>query len=583
MRVTKPGITTESIETFITFEGQAVTARNGESVAAALVNSGHLGCRTTSAGAERGVFCGMGVCSECAVTIDGQPGRLACMTKITPGMVVEMNPPVRPVDTLQTTELLDEVIDCEVLVIGAGPAGLQAALSAAHSGAQVVVLDERASLGGQYFKQPSTHFSVREERLDHQYREGRELMHSLDDAGVQFRLSTRVWGAAPGGEVYATSADRRLLLKARSLILASGAYERGVPFPGWTLPGVMTTGAAQTLLRSYLVAAGNNILVSGNGPLNLQVAAELTRANVDVVAVAETAPLWRPSNIAHLARMMVAAPAYGREGLSYVTDLLKARVPILARSAIIEAQGEGRVEVAIVAKLDKFGYAVPGSEKSFSVDSVCVGFGFIGSSELARSLGCSHHIDASSGSVVIERDRNGRTSAQGVWVIGDGGSVKGAQVAQSMGKLAGADAASCVGATRGSGDRHETARNVQILSRQEKFQRSLWQQFKAPRLVDQLATPATIICRCEEITLAEVDASLDSWTGSAGSLKRVTRAGMGKCQGRYCSPILTELAARVTGVEVDKLSGFIPQAPFLPTSASALARGKTLSEDPSPQ
>jgi NADPH-dependent 2,4-dienoyl-CoA reductase/sulfur reductase-like enzyme len=580
MRVTKPGITSATQETSITFEGHDVAARRGESVAAALVNAGYLGLRVTNSGAERGVFCGMGVCSDCAVTIDGQPGRLACMTKVESGMRVQKNPPLRPVDVESRGLVNEEVIDCEILVIGAGPAGLHAALSAARRGAQVVVVDERAALGGQYFKQPGGHFEVDDEKIDHQYREGRQLIHALENAGVQFRLGTRVWGATPGAQVYATSVDRRLVLRARSLILASGAYERGVPFPGWTLPGVMTTGAAQTLLRSYLIAAGSRILVSGNGPLNLQVAAELTRAHVDVVAVAETASLWRPSNAGHLARMMAAAPAYGREGLAYVADLFRAKVPILARSAIVEARGEGRVEVAVVAKLDQTGHAIAGTEKTFDVDSVSLGFGFIASSELARSLGCAHHVDDASGSVVVDRDRSGRTSVEGVWVIGDGASVMGAQVAQSVGKLAGADAARFVTASEGAADSRETARAVRILTRQERFQRSLWRQFSGPRLVDQLATPSTIICRCEEVTLAEIDASLQSWLGSAGSLKRVTRAGMGKCQGRYCSPILTELAARATGVAIDGLSGFIPQAPFLPTSAEMLARGGTLSEDP---
>ncbi len=580
MRVKKPGITSEPTNISINFEGLQVSARTGESVAAALVNSGHLGFRTTNAGAERGIFCGMGVCSECALTIDGEPGRLGCMTKVSEGMCVEKNPPMRHLNDATSLALEDEVIDCQVLVVGAGPAGLQAALSAAQCGAQVVVLDERVAPGGQYFKQPNAHFQVEEDGLDHQYRQGRELLHSLDNAGVEIRLGTRVWGASDTGEIYATSSERRLVLKWRSLVLASGAYERGVPFPGWTLPGVMTTGAAQTLLRSYLVAAGRKILVSGNGPLNLQVAAELTRADIDVVAVAELAALWRPSNITHLTRMMLAAPAYGREGLSYVTDLLRARVPLMARSTIIEAQGDGRVEAAVVAKIDETGHAISGTEKSFDVDSICLGFGFVPSSELARSLGCSHHLDASSGTVVVRRDPLGRTSVKGVWGIGDGGSVKGAQVAQSMGKLAGADAARHIGATVDSRGSDETARTIRILSRQEKFQRSLWQQFKAPRLVDQLATPGTIICRCEEITLAEIDAALESWLGSAGSLKRVTRAGMGKCQGRYCSPVLSELASRAAGVKVDALSGFIPQAPFLPTCAAALARGRSLSQDP---
>ncbi len=579
MRVTKPGIVSEPTNIAINFEGLPVPARAGESVAATLVNSGHLGFRTTRAGAERGIFCGMGVCSECALTIDGEPGRLGCMTKVSDGMLVEKNPPMRRLDDATAVSLEDEFIDCEILVIGAGPAGLQAALSAAECGARVVVLDERATPGGQYFKQPNSQFGVEEDGLDHQYQQGRELVRALDVAGVEIRQETRVWGVSQDGEIYAASSTGRLVLKWHALILASGAYERGVPFPGWTLPGVMTTGAAQTLLRSYLVAAGRRVLVSGNGPLNLQVAAELTRAGVDVAAVAEAATLWRPSNVAHMAQMMLMAPAYGREGLSYVTDLLKARVPIMARSVIVEAQGDGRVESAVVAKIDETGRPISGTHKTFDVDSICLGFGFVASSELARSLGCAHHVDASSGSVVVDRDRVGRTSVVGVWVVGDGGSVKGAQVAQSMGKLAGADAARHVGAADGTRDHDQTATTVRILSRQERFQRSLWQQFRAPRLVGQLATPDTIICRCEEVTLGEIDAALESWLGSAGSIKRVTRAGMGKCQGRYCSPVLTELASRAAGDRADALSGFIPQAPFLPTCVTTLAKGSSRSQD----
>ena len=577
--MTKPGIVSEPITISIIFEGCAVPARAGESVAAALVNSGHLGFRTTRTGAERGIFCGMGVCSECALTIDGEPGRLGCMTKVSDGMQVEKNPPMRRLGDAPAVSLEDENIDCEVLIIGAGPAGLQAALSAAESGARVEVLDERTAPGGQYFKQPNAQFGLDEGELDHQYQQGRELLRSLDTAGVRIRQGTRVWGMSHDGEIYATSSTHRLVLKWRALILAPGAYERGVPFPGWTLPGVMTTGAAQTLLRSYLVAAGNRVLVSGNGPLNLQVAAELTRAGVDVVAVAEAAALWRPANIGHMAQMMLTAPAYGREGLSYVADLLKARVPIMARSAIVEAQGDGRVESAVVAKIDRNGHPISGTRKTFDVDAICLGFGFVASSELARSLGCAHHVDSSSGAVVVDRDQIGRTSVSGVWVVGDGGSVKGAQVAQSMGRLAGADAARHIGTIKGSRDVDQSVTTVRILSRQERFQRSLWRQFRAPRLIGQLATSNTIICRCEEITLGEIDAASESWLGSAGSVKRVTRAGMGKCQGRYCSPVLADLASRATGAKVDALSGFIPQAPFLPTSVAALAKGSSLSPE----
>ena len=464
----------------------------------------------------------------------------------------------------------EEQISCDVLVIGAGPAGLQAALAAARSGAHVVLIDERSAAGGQYFKQPASSIELNIDNLDHQYRRGRELLKSVKEAGVDIHLGTRVWGATGPREIFAISSERKLIVRASALILATGAYERGVPFPGWTLPGVMTTGAAQTLLRSYLVAGGERVLISGNGPLNLQVAAELTRAKATVVAVAEAAPLWRVTNLIHLTGMLFSSPNNFAEGLSYVKDLMTSKVPILSRSAVIEVRGDGRAELAVVARLDALGRAIPGTEKLFDVDAVCLGYGFIASSELARSLGCDHHFDIRTNSLVIDRDRCGRTSIEGVWVIGDGGSIRGAQVALAMGALAGAQAGSSVATTTVEGDHHDR-KNLRAFARQERFQHSLWRQFRAPRLLDQLATPETTICRCEEIRLSQLEESAKPWLAAAGSLKRVTRAGMGKCQGRYCSPILIELASRVSGVEPNSHSGFFPQVPFLPVPASLLA------------
>ncbi len=570
VRVAKPGIPSTPPDTTISFEGEPVQARSGESVAAALVSSGHYGCRTTRGSGDRGVFCGMGICNECAVTINGNAGRLACMEKITPGMSVDRSQPLRFLHDDAAMAIREELICCDVLVIGAGPGGLQAALSAARSGAQVVVVDERSSPGGQYFKQPASSIELDADNLDHQYRSGRQLFKSVREAGVDIRLGTRVWGATGPREMFAITSESKLILRTGALILATGAYERGVPFPGWTLPGVMTTGAAQTLLRSYLVASGDRVLISGNGPLNLQVAAELTRAKATVVAVAEAAPLWRATNLIHSTGMLFSNPRNFAEGLSYMKDLMASKVPILSRSAVIEVRGDGRAEEAVVARLDALGRVVPGTENRYDVDSVCLGYGFIASSELARSLGCAHHFDVRTNSLVIERDWSGQTSIEGVWVIGDGGSIRGAQVAQAMGALAGAQAASSV-VTNAVADKRLGRKNRRALARHERFQHSLWRQFRAPRLLDQLATPETIICRCEEIRLAQLQESAEPWLAAAGSLKRVTRAGMGKCQGRYCSPILTELASRVSGVEPGLHAGFFPQVPFSPVPASLLA------------
>jgi NADPH-dependent 2,4-dienoyl-CoA reductase/sulfur reductase-like enzyme len=578
VRVNKPGVVAAPGEfTTITYEGEPVTARCGESIAAALVASGRLAFRRARSGEDRGLFCGMGVCSECAVQVDGEAGRLACMEQVVAGASVERNPPARRLDAsgpqlFDLQSLPEETLDADVLVIGAGPAGLRAALAASRAGASVVVVDERAHAGGQYLKQPGGSLEVDESALDEQYRTGRALVREVADSGAQLLAGVRVWGCCGPRELYGVSRQARLVLRNRALVLATGAYERAAPFPGWTLPGVMTTGAAQTLLRSYLVSPGARVLVAGNGPLNLQVAAELATAGVRVVAVAEAAPLLRPSSALHLAGMAGAAPRYASTGVSYLSVLARRRVPLLTSATVVEVTGDGRAELATVARIDQEGRPLAAGARHFEVDAVCLGLGFVPSSELARSLGCAHRLDERTGALVVERDRNGRTPVAGVWVAGDGGGIGGAQVAQAMGFLAGLDAATFLGLPieRINGPQRLARRQ---LARSERFQRSLWRLYSAPLLVDQLAAPATVVCRCEEVTLAQLSAAAAPWLASAGSIKRATRAGMGKCQGRYCSVVLTALAARQSGQPVGARSGFAPQAPFTPVPVAVAASG----------
>jgi NADPH-dependent 2,4-dienoyl-CoA reductase/sulfur reductase-like enzyme len=575
MRVTKPGIAPGAEDTSVTFDGREIPARRGESLAAALIAAGHYAFRRTATTGERGVFCGMGVCSECALEVGGQAGRLACMEPVVPGLALGLNPPARRLARWSQPPaepaLPEEARETDVLVVGAGPAGLRAAVAAKRAGAHVLVVDERVNAGGQYFKQPAGSMNVDEPGLDAQYRAGRALLREAQESGIEILHGTRLWGHSGYQELYAVSKTARYILRHHALVLATGAFERGVPFPGWTLPGVMTTGAAQTLLRSYLVAPGARVLVAGNGPLNLQVAAELAAAGVRVVAVAEAAALFRASNAVHLARMTAAAPHYTREGLSYLAVLARARVPVLSPAAVVEVAGPGRAEVATVARLDAGGHPRPGTNRHYEVDAVCLGPGFVPSSELARSLGCEHLVDERTGVLVTRRDRNGRTSVDGVWVAGDGGGIAGAQVAQAMGTLAGLDAASHVRRPIGAelAERRRIAERE--LDRSQRFQQSLWRLYAAPKLVDQLATPGTVVCRCEEVTLAELTAAAAPWLAAAGSLKRATRAGMGKCQGRYCGPVLAVLAARQSGEPVGPYSGFAPQAPVVPVAAGMIA------------
>ncbi len=569
-------------EVTIELDGEAVPARAGESLAATLVAAGILTCRESRTGAARGVWCGMGVCSECAMSIDGVAGRLACMEPVRPGMSVRRNPARRSLHASPTPaggapdggdgrRGGEEVVRCDVLVLGSGPAGLSAALAARRAGADVVVVvvDERRGAGGQYFKQPA--FEVDEARLDAQYRAGRALLDEVRHSGARLLNGVRVWGhdgpaVLFGAALPGSHDDRRYELRSRALILATGAYERAVPFPGWTLPGVMTTGAAQTLLRSYLVAAGQRVLVSGNGPLNLQVAAELVQAGVEVAAVAELARPYRREALAATARMAAAEPRLVLAGGRYLAVLRRAGVPVLTGAAVVGAEGPGRVAAATVARLDAAGWPLRRGRRSFVVDAVCLGFGFVPSSEIARSLGCGAGLDPASGAPVVERDVRGRTSVAGVWIAGDGASIGGAELARAAGTLAGLDAARSLGLapSREGGDIQRRAEK--LLARSGRFQHGLWQLYRAPRLVEQLATPETIVCRCEDVAYGELEQACDPWLAAAGPLKRVTRAGMGKCQGRYCSAVVTELAARRGRVGRGAALGF-PAAGAVPAGA----------------
>jgi NADPH-dependent 2,4-dienoyl-CoA reductase/sulfur reductase-like enzyme len=564
--VSSPGVTAPEAGVTVRYEGQPVPARPGISIAAALTAADIRACRHSQAG-DRGLFCGMGVCGECAMEVNGSHGQLACMTYVGDGMRLRRQPVTPGADITATPEPRppERVVRAEILVVGGGPAGLAAAATAAEAGADVLLADERASLGGQYYKQPGSSFALDPAALDRQFRAGRALIDRVRAAGVRVYSGVRVWGADGPGRLYAARGCERFEFQARRLILATGAYERAVPFPGWTLPGVMTSGAGQSLLRGHQVAPGQRVLVAGNGPLNVQLAAELTRAGGTVAGLVELARMFSPGRAAEVLRMVASAPAVTRDGIGYLATLRRARVPILTGSAAVRVEGDGRAERAVVARLDAAGLAVPGTEVTFDVDAVCLGLGFMPGSELARLLGLGHSVDPRTGGYVTGRSPEGRSSLEGVWVAGDGAEVRGAKVAESAGALAGADAAASLA---------RPVRGLRAISRHrnrhERFQRALSRAYEAPSLFGQLADPQTIICRCESVPKATIEATVPE-VGSAGALKRLTRAGMGPCQGRFCGFVVTELVRKASGAPVNARSGFAPQPPLRPTPLWVLA------------
>lgn len=489
---------------------------------------------------------------------DGQEVRSENIAKTSPGYLADLSDAPR--------EPLADTVEPDILIVGAGPAGLSAARAAALAGATVVVLDERHEPGGQYFKPLASSYTSN--RPDRQFTEGSTLTSEVRAAGASIVQGATVVGAFSANEVSAVQQGRQVVFKPRRLVLATGAYERSFPFPGWTTPGVMTTGAAQTLARTYRVSPGRKILVAGNGPLNLQLAHELLRGGADVVAVLEAGDPFKLRHGGSALRLAWYSPALLRDGLSYLRTLHRYGVPFLRSRALHSVDGRERVEAASFGPLMPDGRIDSKSLTRLAVDTVCVGYGFVPSNEIARVLGCAHHrVDRHVGFDATTTDDNGLTTVEGVYSVGDGANPMGARVAMARGRLAGHTAAADLGFSTAEPDNARSEVKAALT-----FQSALWSMFAAPTVPLEATPDATVACRCEEISFGTLREAINNGFDNIPALKRECRLAMGYCQGRYCVPTAVHLL-RAAGHSASN-GDFTVRIPIKPVPVSMLTYEK---------
>jgi NADPH-dependent 2,4-dienoyl-CoA reductase/sulfur reductase-like enzyme len=508
------------------------------------------------------------------VVVDGVPNQRACTLKVTrPLRVARQTPATLPADDAGHAPVsVDDyrVERPQILVIGGGAGGLASALAARRAGADVVLLDERGTAGGQYYKQAAV--GEPGGALDAQQAAGQRLVEAVARSGAIVVPECEVWGAFPAddaaADIFAVDPGGARRFHPARLVVATGAYERALPVPGWTLPGVMTTGAAQTLWRSYQTLPGRRILIAGNGPLNLQVACEFARAGATVVAVAETARAPRAGALGPLLAMAAADPDLMWAGLAYRAGLARHRVPLLYGRVVtrIERQASG-----LTVTLGHLAGRSIEADRRLETDVVCLGYGFLPANEILRALEAAHDYDRARGQLVTRRRADGETTVAGVYGVGDCCGLGGAKAAVEEGTLAGLAAARSLGLTGSPVAALESAARRR-LARSRRFEHALWTLFAVPRFDHELADAETLVCRCEEVSLGRLEATLADGRPSIGEVKLRTRAGMGRCQGRYCAPVLASLLAARHGRPIDEMAFFAPRAPVKPVAIADLAR-----------
>ncbi|MES2107042.1 MAG: FAD/NAD(P)-binding oxidoreductase [Pseudomonadota bacterium] len=381
----------------------------------------------------------------------------------------------------------------DAVVIGAGPAGLAAAHAAANSGASVAIVDDNPGSGGQIWRGGAA---------ASQDKRARSLAQHIADAkNISLHLQTRVVHIAAAGELLAQTADAAINLRYRKLILATGARERLLPFPGWTLPGVMGAGGLQALSKGGFPVVGKNIVVAGSGPLLLAVAASLAERGARVSHILEQAT---PVRLLRFLLSLPATPGKLLQALQLRRQLQGTRY--LGNSYVQAAHGDVRLQQVTVS--------IGGKQQDLPCDYLACGYGLLPNTELASAAGCR----LQDGKVVVDEWQ--RTSVAGVYCAGEGTGIGGVDLALAEGYIAGYAA---------SGQTPQAEQFFRQRRKWQAFAQRLEKSFALRAELLSLCRPDTLVCRCEDVSYAQ----LLRHTGWR-SAKLHTRCGMGSCQGRIC-------------------------------------------------
>jgi NADPH-dependent 2,4-dienoyl-CoA reductase/sulfur reductase-like enzyme len=450
----------------------------------------------------------------------------------------------------------------DLLIVGAGPAGMAAAIMARKHGLSVVVLDEQPAPGGQIWRSVEM-AARRNDILGPSFSEGRAVVEDFRASGVVYYPDAKIWQIERGFRVYFTREGKAQSLEAKALILATGAQERPVPFPGWTLPGVLTVGAAQILLKNAGQIPAEPVWIAGSGPLPLLYLIQLIRAGGQIAGYLDTTPAgqWR-SALRHLPRALRSAGEL-LKGLKWQATLRSSGVRVVKGVTDVEALGDQKMETLRYRTAD-------GAAHTVKAGVLLVHEGVVPHLHAALSMDCRVAWDSAQDCNVPVLDGWGESSEPRLFIAGDGAGIAGAKAALLRGEIAALRIAAQLGRVSEATVRQSADVVRRKLDRELAVRPFLDAMFR-PR--QQVFTPAdeTIVCRCEEITAGQIRALANVGRPGPSQIKTATRTGMGPCQGRQCGYTLTRLLAEAQGRHPSDVGYIHIRPPLKPVTIGELA------------
>lgn len=454
----------------------------------------------------------------------------------------------------------------DVVVIGAGPAGLAAATLLAEQRARVLLLDEQDAPGGQIYRgieragdSPALFLALGED-----YHLGTALAARFRESEAGYRPRSSVWQVTPDHEVWFSEGGRSHLVRAGVVILATGAMERPVPVPGWTLPGVMTAGALQIALKTAGAVPAVPFVVAGSGPLLYLLVQQCLAVNVRPTAVLDTtarANTWRAARYLRAVLSSEAGRSTLAKGLGMIAAQRRSGVPRYRHVSGIRIEGTDTVSA--------IAFRSGTGQHRLAARLVALHEGVIPAQQVARSIGCAFAWSATQRCFVPLTDAWGNSSIDGVMIAGDAGGIAGARAAEHAGRLAALEALRQLG-------RIDAARRDALAGEE----RSAWRaQLAIRRFLDVLYTPRAeivtpadevMVCRCEEVSAGAVRDVVRQGCLGPNQAKAFLRAGMGPCQGRLCGPVVTELIAQASGTSPDGVGYYRIRPPLKPLTVGEL-------------